>query len=54
MYYFSMLFLIYISASFKTYGYTKIDDEVFLTLVVGNCSNMSNGCSRFLSNIIII
>lgn len=52
MFYFSMLFPIYISGSFKTYGYTKINDEAFLTLVVGNCSSVSNGCSRFISKLL--
>lgn len=48
MIYFSVLFGYFMASSYKDYGFIKINDDQYLSLIVGNFASISNGFSRFL------
>jgi len=48
MIYFSVLFGYFMASSYKDYGFSKINDDQYLSLIVGNLASVSNGFSRFL------
>lgn len=45
--FFSLCYGLFMMNSFKTYGFQKINDDKFLTLV-GSLAALSNGGGRFL------
>ena len=51
---FGGLYSFFIASNFKTYGLKKINDDYFLSIIVGNAASISNGLFRVICKIYFI